>query len=408
MIEEPEDRHPEDADEDKLVKQECARRQRAREVMARTEPTARDDTVEVIEEDGVRRTVVDVQKRLAGQAVRRAASAAWDEAYRRHPDDGADYGDYHYVEEPHLPLLAGPPLWRTLFAYPSDEDIDAAAQDALAVLKQRPKAEPPRITAMQIYDHHVARGDSTLPPLRLELLGRAMHINERHIAGMQRRAAALRGIKAGKTQQEIATEVGYSDARSVRDARDRPVPDDVALFAKVAEGTDLRTLRPAVAAALGLLEKDQWRTDVLAAIHSGVRKTDTFRATAREEAKRRWNGNVANDAKHIARAVEGTDARQVRRWIAHPEWEEAVNDSLTWLRREDAEAFQAAARVEARRRLRVEHNEMRLAAVTNDSRAIATARSASTGRVVDARTIRDFINRDGWENAVRENMDRLR
>lgn len=93
--------------------------------------------------------------------------------------------------------------------------------------------------------------------------------------------------------------------------RNSQTPEDAALFAAVAEGKDLRSLRPAVAEALGLLDKKgHWRTDVLASIHGGTRNPDLVREAACVEAGRRRTGKEPNNAKLIARAM-----RVDPRWV---------------------------------------------------------------------------------------------
>src|SRR5690606_25033708 len=114
----------------------------------------------------------------------------------------------------------------------------------------------------KVSDHHVARGER-LPDSALKLLARAMRTDHRSVTALLRRAVILRADEAGLGTKDIAAELGIS-TRAVRLLRNRPVSEDAALFAAVAEGKDLRALRPAVAAALGLLGEDgRWRPQVI-------------------------------------------------------------------------------------------------------------------------------------------------
>lgn len=248
---------------------------------------------------------------------------------------------------PILPLLPGPPSWRTsVLSYHgaaaeevdrarADAIIEAAARDALAVLQDRPRAEPPRVVAMQVLDHFVARDEVTLPPYGLDLLARAMRIDPRQIEALQRRAAIARGEAAGRSQKAIAENLGIS-TRAVRLLRDRSVPPDVATYAAILEGHDIRALRPQVASALGLIDADtgRWRATVLDTIRgggAGARIPGRVREAARVEARRRQSGLQPNDAKRLAMAM-GIGVSTVERIIARPNWELNVVGEAIWLR----------------------------------------------------------------------------
>lgn len=320
MTEEPEDRHPNDAEAERLLGLLAdAMRERAA-------------AMEVPEgETYAQRADREQRARIARAEIDRIEQALNDLSFAD-PDAQPITRSTKKPGPPPGPLLPGPPSWRTsVSSYHgaeaeeverarADAIIEAAARDALIALEA--KVEPPKIVAMQVYDHHVARGER-LPDHALELLARAMRIDPRSVTALQRRAAILRADEARRSTKEIANELGI-DPRSVRLLRNRPVPDDVALFAAVAEGKDLGALRPAVAAVLGLLGKDgYWRTDVLAAIHVGTRNPDLAREAARVEAGRRKAGKERNNAKLIARAMR-IDPRWVERWIARSDWEMAV------------------------------------------------------------------------------------
>lgn len=273
------------------------------------------------------------------------------------PVAGIDYDEQPpQLVSPDLPLLPGPPSWRTsLISYygpeaeraereQADAIIARAAHDALEAFEANPRAEPPRITAMQIYDHHVARGEP-LPDLALEVLCRAMRIDARSVAAHARRAAILRGDEAGRTDAEIAAELGITD-RAVRLLRKRPSPPDVALYAAVAAGTGLRALRPAVARTLGLLGGDgRWRRQVSETIRGGIRERDAFLRAARIEAATRVKnvrlGEPVLSAATLASAT-GEDVRKIQRWMARPAWGDAVRSQAIWLRRRAAQRKPAA------------------------------------------------------------------
>jgi len=314
----------------------------------------------------------------------------------------------HTPIEPYLPLLPGPPSWRTssvtydgadaemrlcadakMRRFPEDDALVRAVEEALVTLARKPVPPlKPRIVAMQIYDHHVARGEC-LPDHALKLLARAMPIDPRQIEALERRDVIARGEAEGRSQKTIAADLGIS-TRAVHLLRNRPVPDDVALFAAVAEGKDLRALRPAVAAALDLLKKGRWRTDVLAAIHGGTRNPDLVREAARVEAGRRKAGKEPNNAKLIARAMR-VDPRWVERWIARSDWETAVTVEAVWLRGwRGSGLYRVTARVEAQRRLDgkpVNHADEIAAALKSPSRT-------------DPRTVKRMIASPGWEQTV--------
>lgn len=246
-----------------------------------------------------------------------------------------------------LPLLPGPPSWRTsLLSYHgaeaeaaerarADAIIKAAARDALAVLRDRLRAEGPRITAMQIFDHHVARDEVTLPPYALELFARAVPIDPREIEALEHRAVIARGEAEDRSQKAIAKELGIT-RRAVGKLRDRPPSANAALYAAVAAGGNLRVLRPQVAAALGLIDTDTgcWRTTVLETIRgggAGARTPGRVREAARVEAQRRQSGLQPNDAKRLSIAF-GIGVATVRRMIARADWERVVAGEAIWLR----------------------------------------------------------------------------
>lgn len=309
--------------------------------------------------------------------------------------------------EPHLPLLPGPPSWRTSLTsfygagveqvdrVESDAIIASAVDEARAALTANPRAEPPRLLAMQVYDHHVARGER-LSDHALELLARAMRIDQRSVVAAQRRARIAAAGEAGLGTKEIAAELGV-DPRTVRLLRNSQTPEDAALYTAVAEGKDLRALRPAVAAALDLLAKDgRWRTDVLAAIHAGTRNADLIWKAARVEAGRRKAGKEPNNAKLIASTMwiahaMRIDPRWVERWIARPDWEMAVTVEAVWLRGWPGTGLlRMAARVEAQRRL--DGHPVNL--------ADQIAAALETPCPVHPSKVKQMIAPPGWERAV--------
>lgn len=244
--------------------------------------------------------------------------------------------------QPILPLLAGPPSWRTLLsAYAGAQAeaaegtaaiIAAAAGQVIIDLNAAPRAEPPRVVAMQLLDHHVARGEP-LPPIVLEAVGMAMRIDARLVTAQARRTAVLRGDEAGRSSSEIAAELGIS-ARAVRLLRQRSAQEGVEILAHLAgsQGSALRAMRADVAQALGLLDADgRWRPRVMEAVRHGLRDIDGFREAARVEARRRARGWATDDAKAVARAL-AMDVRKVRRWMDRPSWQFAVMAVGYWLR----------------------------------------------------------------------------
>jgi len=366
-----------------------------------------------------------------------------------------------YADPDVLPLLPGPlisaaeydKLPRESQPRPEDAALARAIEKALSDLTANPRAEPPRLTAMQIYDHHVAR-DERLPDHGLELLARAMRIDPRSVVTAQRRARIAAADEAGLSTKEIATELRIGP-RAVRARRNDQTPEDAALFDAVAVGKDLRALRPAVAAALGLLGEDgRWRPQVIRELTSlperveprltgytvhqlpidddpntadveavwqdrtipsngGILEPNLMREAARIEAQRRWDGQPENDAKQVALAVASkcdtkVDHRKVRRWMDRPDWERAVQSHLTWLRRMDEEGFRAATVTEAMRRLKHEKDHKVLAEISNDAEAIARARADATGQPFQVETVQRWMERPTWEPAVAVQMDRLR
>jgi len=312
-----------------------------------------------------------------------------------------------------IPLLPGPPSWRTsLWSWhgaeaeqadraKADAIIAKAVEDALAALDANSRAEPPRITALQVLDHYLARGEP-LPPRALTLLSRTLRIDPRSIDAWHRRIAIRRADEAGRhTDKAIAAELGISD-RAVRALR-QPVEnsDALLLYGAVAAAAERgqpphRDVRDSIVRLLELLGPDgHWRADVVAAIHNGDRDPDLVREAARVEAKRRRDGKAENDAKQVAKLIRA-DHRKVQRRMERPDWEDAVLGPATWSTRRENVAFRAAARFEAWRRLEDEDG-----AVPNDAVAIA----ADQG--IGVHIVQGWIERPDWKDAVRANMDRL-
>lgn len=373
MTEEPEDRHPSDAEAERLLAQFGKVLSFLAPLLDLPPSTSRDRDVQWARDELAR-----LQEAL------KALSYA----------DPDAQPITHTPRVPRLPLLPGPPSWRTSLVshhgveaekrlraeakmrrFPEDEALARAIEKALSDLTANPRAEPPRVVAMQVLDHHVARGER-LPSLALELLARAMRIDPRSVVAAQRREKIAAAGVAGIGTKEIATELGV-DPRTVRARRNDQTPEDAALLAAVAEGKDLRALRPAVAAALGLLDEDgRWRPQVIRELTSlpervettlvgavvdgrfygprdarpdsavdvepvwqdrtipssgGILEPDLVREAARIEAQRRRDGEEPNVAKRIARAAR-IDIRRVRRLIARPDWEMAVTVEAVRLR----------------------------------------------------------------------------
>lgn len=301
-----------------------------------------------------------------------------------------------------LPLLPGPPSWRTSVASfygEADERFERERADALialvvqdalashAALSGNSSArQPTRRLAMQLYDHHVARGENNLPPHALELLARAMRVDPRQIRAHEHRAAIARGTAEGRSQKEIAADRGITP-REIRRLRSRPVTPRVALHAAIAEGADLRAHRPDVAAALGLVGDDgRWLPPVLAAVRGGVVEAELMREAACVDAKERLRRDpfVTKAERKLRKAHEAAEAARINGHDtaqADLELARAIQNAQIWRR-------------SARTKL-------------NDEFAIAKA-IGSDGAEVDPHKVRRWMELPGWELLVLGEMIRLR
>lgn len=389
---------------------------------------------------------IEIDARLLAQAEHRARrrceraeearlhlAAEGIDPSRINAPQGDDPRIEHQSDNLLLPLLPGPPSWRTSVASfygeaderfereRADALIALAVQDALsahAALSGNSSArQPTRRLAMQLYDHHVARGENDLPPHNLELLARAMRVDPRQIKAQERQSAVTIGIAAGKTQRQIAAELGLSERRILdlrkRAARQTEVlhrhasgESDIeiatameikenevyvlratALYAALVEGGDLRSHRADVAAALGLVGADgRWLPPVLAAVRGGVVEAELMREAACVDAKERLRRDpfVTRAERKLRKAHEAAEAARINGHDtaqADLELKRAIQNAQIWRR---------SARTKQ-----------------NDEFAIAKA-IGRDGAEVDPRKVRRWMDLPGWELLVLGEMIRLR
>lgn len=245
---------------------------------------------------------------------------------------------------PEIPLVPGRPCWGTSFRDANEELVAAAVEDAHRAFDANKRAEPPRITALQVLDHYLARGEP-LPPRALKLLGRALRINPRSVEAWHRWTLIRAADSAGRTTQDIVAELGISEeaVRALRKPRKKTAA--LVLFAAVETATaagepPLRSTRDAIARQLKIVDGNgRLRRKVIETLHGGIRQPGKVREAAKAEARRRLgrrpNGkeHPRNDANALARLV-GQDARDVAEWTRREWWETLVYCEEYWLREE--------------------------------------------------------------------------
>jgi hypothetical protein len=233
-----------------------------------------------------------------------------------------------------LPLLPGPPSWRTGFRDAADDLVGQAIEDAHAALDANARATGPRIAMMQVLDHHLARGEP-LPSRTLELLRRVLRLDRRSITAAKRRARIRQGEESPVA---LAAEWGIT-RQAVEQLRDEPAQESDALVTYLAvehaaEQTQppRRSTRDAVARLLGLLNSNgKWRRKVVQTLYAGLQQPERVHDAALAEAKRRADGRAKNNADAVAEDI-GLDARTVERWMTRSEWEMAMLGQAVGLR----------------------------------------------------------------------------